>query len=320
MRANVRFDSSGLKLAAHFYVPDGQVADGRPAVVVSPSLMGVKEQTAGTYASRLAAAGFVALAFDAAFQGESEGDPHLLEDPAHRVEDIKNAVTFLSQREEVDAERIGALGICASGGYVVSAAATDHRIKAVATVSATDIGSIFREGIGRGQDPSVIQRMLATSGVARTEEGLGKPARLLQIYPDSAEEIRSMGRYDYEAWEYYRTTRGQHARSENYLVFRSIDLIAQYQAFNLVGLLSSRPLLMIAGTEAPTSYFSVETIERAREPKELFWVNGASHVDLFDKEQYLPAVVEKLCRFFETQLGGSESADDSGNRRLPQFA
>ncbi len=320
MKTDVTFPSAGLKLAGHLYTPDE--ADGRrPAIVVSHPASGVKEQTAGIYADRLARAGFVTLAFDAAYQGESEGEPHLLEDPSHRVEDIKAAVTLLSLRDEVDAERIGALGICASGGYVTPAAATDHRIKAVATVSAADLGSLYREGIGRAQSPDVLQGRLDAAGVARIEEAQGKPARLQQIQPETGEQARALGgQHAYDGWEYYRTPRGSHPRSENYLVLRSIDLIAQFNAFDLIHLISPRPLLMIAGTEAATGYFTREAIEKAQEPKELFWIDGATHVDLYDKEECLPTVVAKMAGFFGAHLDGTKPDHRHEDRTQPTMA
>ncbi|MHA6758361.1 alpha/beta hydrolase [Streptacidiphilus sp. PAMC 29251] len=312
MRTDVTFLSAGLKIAGQLHTPDhtpdGHRGDSsRPAIVVSHPMSGVKEQTAGLYAERLARAGFTALTFDAAYQGESEGEPHLLEDPFHRVEDVKAAVTFLTLRDEVDAERIGVLGICASGGYVTPAAATDHRIKAVATVSAVDTGSMIREGFGRRQSPEILRAMLDASAAARTEEAQGGPARLQQIHPDLApepgEQAKSLAQHTYDGWEYYRTPRGRHPRSENHFVLRSVDLLAQYAAFDLVHLISPRPLLMIAGTEAVTDYFSREAIERAAEPKELVWIDGATHVDLYDKEEYLPTVLAKLTEFFGAHLG-----------------
>src|ERR1700733_14136420 len=170
MRTDVTFPSAGLNLAGHLYIPDGESDGPRPAIVVSHPASGVKEQAAGLYAERFAREGFVTLTFDAAFQGESGGEPRGLEDPAHRVEDIKAAVSFLSVHDAVDPERIGALGICASGGYVIPASATDHRVKAVATVSAADLGRQFREGADGQQDPAVIRGMLDESAAARTAE------------------------------------------------------------------------------------------------------------------------------------------------------
>ncbi|MFF3754655.1 alpha/beta hydrolase [Streptomyces sp. NPDC002018] len=324
MRTDVTFPSAGLKIAGHLYTPDGtdpteqtdgtdrtggREGGGRPAIVVGHPMSGVKEQTAALYAERLARAGFVTLAFDAAHQGESEGEPRLLEDPFHRVEDIKAAVTFLTGRDEVDAGRIGALGICASGGYVVPATATDHRIRAVATISAVCTGSSFREGVGRGQEPEILQAMLDASAAARTEEGRGEPAPAQQIHPDTpperGERARSLVRHTYDGWEYYRTPRGRHPRSANFFALRSIDLLAQFDAFDLVHLIAPRPLLMIVGSEAVTDYFSREATEKAREPRELFRIDGATHVDLYDREEHVPTAVAKLTDFFGTHLVGT---------------
>src|SRR5262249_52902460 len=163
---------------------------------------------------------------------------------------------------------------------VIPATATDHRIKAVATVSASDLGSWFRDGLGRTQNPEVLQALLDAAGAARIQEAQGRPVRRLRTHPDSEPECghenKSVTRHIHDGWEYYRTSRAYHPRTENWFVLRSIDLIAQFDAFRLIDLISPRPLLMVAGSETVTDYFSREAIAKAREPKELFWIDGAT--------------------------------------------
>jgi fermentation-respiration switch protein FrsA (DUF1100 family) len=303
MKSNVTFDSAGLKLAGHLYTPDDQTTTRRPAIVVGHPGSGVKEQAAGLYAQRLARQGFVALAYDAAYQGESEGEPRGLEDPPHRVEDLKAAVSFLTTHDEVDPDRIGALGICASGGYALTATAADHRIKAVATVSGVDIARQFRDGADGAQDPAVFQAMLDAAGAARTAEARGEGVETFPIFPDTAEQARALGgQHGFEGFEYYCTPRAQHPRSAKSLTWTSIDHMAFFDAFRFVGLIAPRPVLLIVGREAVTSWMSVEGFQNARGPKELHWIDGASHVDLYDKDQYVTPAVAKLTEFFTANL------------------
>ncbi|MFC1412013.1 alpha/beta hydrolase [Streptacidiphilus sp. N1-12] len=310
MKTDVTFPSAGLRLAGHLYTPeyspDREAGGSHPAVVVGHPGSGVKEQTAGLYARRLAERGFVALAFDAAYQGESEGTPRGLEDPAHRVEDVKAAVSFLSTRAEVDPDRIGALGICASGGYVLPAAATDHRIRAVGTVSAVDISRQFRLGADGAQDPAVLQGLLDAAAAARTAAARGEGEQSFQLFPDTAEQARAMGgRHGFEGFEYYRTDRARHPRSAAFLPWSSVDRLVSFDAFRFVDLIAPRPLLMIAGSEAVTSWMAVEAFQNARSPKELHWIDGASHVDLYDREQFVGLAVSKLAEFFGAHLARS---------------
>jgi len=305
MRTDVRFDSAGLKLAAHLYTPEGDGRAPRPAIVVSHPASGVKEQTAGLYAGRLAELGFVTLAFDASYQGESEGIPRGLEDPARRVEDIKAAVSFLSTHEAVDPDQIGLLGICASGGYAVPAAATDHRIKAVATVSGVDIARQFRHGADGTQSPAVIQAMLDAAAAARTAEARGEGVGTFPIFPDE-EQARAADRHTFEGWEYYCTDRAQHPRSAKSFTWNSVDRIASFEAFRFIDMIAPRPLLLIVGTEAVTSWMASEAFIAAREPKEVFWVKGASHVSLYDQHEHVTLAVSRLKDFFSTNLQSAE--------------
>jgi hypothetical protein len=301
---DVTFDSAGITLAGNLYLPDGVADSARPCIVVGHPGSGVKEQAAGLYASRLAERGFVTLAFDAAYQGESGGEPRGLEDPAHRVEDLKAAVSYLTTRLEADQDRIGALGICASGGYVLPATGSDHRIRAVATVSAVDIARQFRLGADGTQDPAVFQSMLDAAANARSISARGEKPPVLTLFPDTIEQARALGgEHGADGFDYYRTPRAAHPRSASFIDWTSIDKMATFDAFALVRLIGQRPLLMIAGSRAVTSWMTVEAFQRATGPKQVHWIEGASHVDLYDKEQYVGPAVDKLAGFFAANLG-----------------
>ncbi|WP_328677676.1 alpha/beta hydrolase [Streptomyces sp. NBC_01261] len=303
MRTDVTFLSAGLKLAGHLYTPDGETPGvPRPAIVVGHPGTGVKEQASGLYARLLAERGFVTLAFDAAHQGGSEGEPRGLEDPGQRVEDLKAAVSFLGTLDEVDPGRIGALGICASGGYALAATATDPRIRAVGAVSAVDMSRQFRLGADGAQDPTVVEGMLVAASAARTAEAHGADVQRFPVFAATEEEARASGPHVHDGWEYYRTPRARHPRSAKSLTWTSVDRIAAFDTFASVALIAPRPLLLIVGRAAVTSWMSVEAFQKAYGPKELVWIEGASHVDLYDKDAYVTPTVEKLDDFFATHL------------------
>lgn len=302
MKTAVQFDSAGLSLAGHLYLSEDDTEAPRPAIVVGHPGSGVKEQAAGLYAHRLAQQGFVTLVFDAAYQGESEGEPHGLEDPAQRVEDIKAAVSFLSTHAAVASDRIGVLGICASGAYSIPAAATDHRIRAVATVSCADVARQFRYGADGTQQPSVLQGLLDAAAAARTAEARGEAASAFSIFPANEEQARAGGQHVFEGWEYYCTDRAQHPRSAKALIWSSVDRIAAFDAFRFIDMIAPRPLLMIAGRRAVTSWMTSEAFIAAREPKEVFWIEDASHVDLYDKDEFVTPAISKLTEYFSANL------------------
>jgi fermentation-respiration switch protein FrsA (DUF1100 family) len=304
MKKTVSFKNNTKIISGHLYLPDDTVENKKyPALVVSHPIGGVKEQTAGLYALKLSEYGFITLAFDASHQGESGGEPRYLEDPTSRVEDIRCAVDYLSNHPFIDESRVGALGICGSGGYVVNATQTEYRIKAVAGLSSVDLGGLFRNGFEGVTTLPERQTMLEEVAKQRSKEANGESTLLISIVPDSPDEINDDTPTLYrEAYEYYRTPRGNHPNSPNRMMFTSIDRIMAYSSYDQVDTISPRPLLLIAGSEADSLYFSEEAYKKAKEPKELFTIHGATHIDMYDKPEFLNPAVDKLVDFFSKNL------------------
>ncbi|KAG5807344.1 hypothetical protein H9Q74_003487 [Fusarium xylarioides] len=294
----VSFLSRGIKIIADLYLPSSTQSypdHKKSAVIVGHQGTGVKEQASGLYAATLAAQGFVALAFDAAYQGESEGQPRGLEDPYQRVEDFKCAVTFLCNFDEdlVDPNRIGAVGICASAGYGTSAAATDPRIKAVVGISPMCFGTLTRDGLrdSTGQiNPDHLGKLFDDAAKGRLEEAKGNPPvvhNIVDVFSDPKEDIKG----------YY--TKWKHPRCTNEMVTRSAELLVTFDSFQYIEWISPRPVLMIAGRDAVTFQYSQPIIDRAKEPKELVVLEGKGHVDLY---QDVTETGPKLVSFMQNYL------------------
>ncbi|MFF6463253.1 alpha/beta hydrolase [Staphylococcus aureus] len=297
----VNFKSNNLNVVANMYFPENFDENNQyPAIVVNHPAGGVKEQTAGLYAERLATLGYVTMAYDASYQGESEGQPHNLENPSSRVEDVRAAVDYFNTLDFIDDSRIGALGICAAGGYTIKAAQTEKRIKAVVGISAADIGQNFRKGWTGNQDEKDINPLLEQVAEQRKAEANGAPQKLVGFVPE--EPTEDMDQETKDGWEYYRTPRAQHERSINQFPFISFDRIIEFTAFDLVDKLLTQPVLFIAGSEAGTLWQSENAYERALEPKDIHIVEGANHFDMYDKEPFVTEAVEKMNSFYGQYL------------------
>ena len=302
-RLPVKFKNAQIEMAGLVFQP-ATLAQGRayPAIVVVHPGGGCKDQTASLYAYRLAQHGYVALAFDASHQGESGGLPRLLEDPAARVEDVRSAVDYLTTLSFVDRERIGAMGVCAGGAYAINAASTDHRIKAVAGVSAFNMGEGFRKGwFGKG---TVDEQLATLRNVAqqRTAEANGAAPAMLPFVPDSPAAVTDPEQL--EVSQYYRlANRWMHANSPNRFLASSIDKLYAYDAFTNIDVLLTQPLLLIAGSEAGTKWHSDRAYALATGEKELFVVPRATHMSLYDRD--VGKAMPRLHAFFGKHLGQS---------------
>ena len=291
------------EVVGNLFTPKGMDGSTRcPALVVSHPMGAVKEQSANLYATKMAEQGFVALAIDLPFWGESEGARNRVL-PDMYAEAFSAAVDYLGTREFVDRERIGAIGICGSGGFVISAAKIDPRIKAVATVSMYDMGQATRTGLGT-MSLDDRKAMLAHAAQQRWVEAEGGDISYTGGCPHEIDE--NSYPIAKEFYDFYRTERGEFTPQGSspelttHPTLTSNPKFVNFYPFVDIETISPRPLLFISGTEAHSKEFSEDAYRRAAEPKELYWVEGAGHVDLYDRTGVIP--FDKLRSFFGASL------------------
>jgi len=295
-------------IAADIYFPPNfDDSKKYPTIVVAHPIGSCKEQTSGEiYSAQLAEQGFVTLAFDASFQGESGGEPRSTEDPTLRVEDFRHIADYLVTLPYVDAERIGLIGMCGGGGYAINAVMTERRYKAVATITGANYGRVLREA--EGSVDAVIAK-LEQIGAQRTAEARGEDYLVDPGLPSSLAEAAEWGITDVDilgATEYYKTDRGAKPNGVN-LTLRSRQSVAYgWDAFHLAEELLTQPLMVIVG-DIPGGFGAYrdghEIIRRARsEKKELVVIKDWSHYDLYDKDEPVAQAMAKLTPFFANNL------------------
>lgn len=293
----------GITIAADMYLPkDIDMAKQYSAILVGTPYGGVKEQGAGIYAQTMAERGFVAMAFDESYNGESSGEPRHLSSPDIFVEDFSAGVDFLGTRPFVDRNKIGVIGICGSGAFSITAAQVDHRIKAVATVSMYDMSRFFRNGWKDGMTEEQSSQILDQLGEQRWQDfesgstflPAGFPSEPLDAVPEGLDPITS------EFFEYYAMKRGHHPRSHGPFTKTSEMAFMNFPLMNYIKSVSPRPILFIMGEKAHSRYFTEDAYEMAAEPKELVVVPGARHIDLYDDVHLIP--FDKLTSFFNKTL------------------
>jgi uncharacterized protein len=267
-----------------------------PALAVAHPFGGVKEQTSGKYAQKMAEKGYVTLAFDASHQGESGGYPRDTENPSERLEDIRCAIDYLTTLPTVDVERIGLLGVCAGGSYVLGVGPTEMRPKAIAAVSIWDMGMMAREGWPVPYDR---KQLLVAIGKQRTAEARGLTIRRDDGIPPK-DTLESAPQIIKESYDYYRSPRARHNTSRSVFVFTDFSRLMDFNYYARIEEIAPRPILFVVGTNAATLFMSKPGYERATQPKEWFEVPGATHHSLYDIDS--DKAIPKLEEFFGRSL------------------
>lgn len=303
----VSYRLNGNLISANIYTPAGYDKNNNkkyPAIVVAHPNGGVKEQVAGLYAQKLAEDGYITIAADASFQGASGGQPRNLDNPAFRVEDIHGMADIIVSFPGVDADRLGALGICGGGGYTLKATQTDKRLKAVATLSMFNSGIVRRDGFLDSAKDSTIKR-LEEASATRANEAAGKDISRtpgMETMDIPADQLAEMPDLYREGYIYYGKTHRHPNSTFQYTVRSNMDLFTFDAAYNMQ--LINQPLLMIAGSKADTLYMSKDAFSKASvtQNKELFLVDGATHIQTYYVPEYVQKIAAKLNAFYGNNL------------------
>ncbi|WP_335966079.1 alpha/beta hydrolase [Galbibacter sp. PAP.153] len=291
----------GITLVGDLYLPKNSNNNRLAAIAISGPFGAVKEQASGLYANQMAARGFITLAFDPSYTGESSGEPRNVASPDINTEDFSAAIDFLGLHKNVDRNKLGIIGICGFGGFALNATAVDKRVKAVATTSMYDMSRVNAEGYFGTTTPEQRTKMLEEMSLQRWEDAKNGTPK----YPENglAQTNDNSPQFVKEYFDYYKTERGFHERSinsnaawtaTNTLSFMNMPLLTYIDE------ISPRPVLIIAGAEAHSKYFSEDAYKNAKEPKELLIIPKAVHTDLYDKINVIP--FDKLEAFFVESL------------------
>ena len=299
-RTHVRYNNRyGLALAGDLYsAKDMDKSKKYPAIVVGAPYGGVKEQGPSVYANELANRGFVVLTFDPCYMGESGGEPRHVSSPDMFSENISAGVDFLGLQSYVDREMIGALGICGSGGFALSAAAVDMRIKAVVTASMYDMSFAARAG----QSPEQISETKKKLSLQRWKDAENNYPEYIPTFPEEAvmeipDEMQGIWR---EFFEFYATNRGHHRNARGGFTTTSDLAFINYPLLAHIDEISPRPILFIVGEQAESRFFSDTAYDNANDPKELLVIPNCNHVDLYDNITKIP--FDKIETFFRNNL------------------
>jgi fermentation-respiration switch protein FrsA (DUF1100 family) len=295
----VKYKLNGLDIAANVYTPANYDKSKKyPAIVLAHPNGGVKEQTTGLYAQRLAELGYITITADAAYQGGSGGNPRNVDKPTHRIEDIHGMADYITRYPGVDSSRIGLLGLCGGGGYSLAAAKTDKRFKRVATLSMFNSGRVRRNGFQDSQLNTINERLKQASD-ARAQEAAGGKV----IYSGDAdmtdEQISKLPFEMYrQGYHYYWRTNAHPGSTFRYTTSSLLDLM-RWDATDQIEMVD-QPLLMIAGSKADSLYMTEEAFKKATgtKEKELYKIEGATHIETYWEPKFVNAAIEKLKPFF----------------------
>ena len=300
-------------IAADIHVPpDFDATRTYPAIVALHPFGSCKEQTSGkVYGAALAQKGFVVIAYDASFQGESGGSPRWIEDPTQRVEDVSRVIDYLVTLPYVDEGRIGVLGVCGGGGYAINATLTEKRIKAVVSVTGVNIGRLFREGFSNYDPVGALTAMAAQ----RTREARGATLQVNELLPASPDIARQNGlteRDVFEATDYYRTARGQMPGGATRMVFSHAQKTLAWDAFAFAETLLTQPVMVVIGQKVGAFGAFRDGMElhgraTASKDRQLVSLEDWSHYDLYDKPEPVALALEQLVPFFRKHLGEAAS-------------